>query len=78
MAARKDHGRTVLILNTDGIYSKGEAEGSSKYLINYLSSHYEYLGGIELDSALYVRNGANTNVRMVVIGNRLDEPIKDD
>ena len=78
LAARKDHGRTVLILNTDGIYSKGEAEGSSKYLINYLSSHYEYLGGIELDSALYVRNGANTNVRMVVIGNRLDEPIKDD
>lgn len=78
LEARKDEGRTVLIIGNDGIYNKGKAQFSSISFINYLTSHYEYLGGIELDSALYARNGANTNTRMLVIGNKLEQPIADD
>ena len=76
--ARKDTGRSVMIIGSDGIYSKGKAKGSSQYLINYLASRYELIGGAEFDSQLYAKNGANTNVRMLVVGDRLTTPVEND
>ncbi|MCP2041109.1 hypothetical protein L1281_001703 [Neisseria sp. HSC-16F19] len=73
--ARKDHGRAVFIVGGDGPFSVGEPAGGSKFFYNYLFNHYQVEGLVELDSRLYQRNGANTNVRMIVVGDRRSEPL---
>lgn len=73
--ARKDNGISVFILGGDGRFSDGSIEGGSKYFYNYLYNHYQIHGLIELDSSLYERNGAVTNVRMLVVGNRYPVPL---
>jgi predicted RNA methylase len=74
LAARKDHGRSVLILGADSAQSDGTVKGGSKHFLNYIHDHYEVHGCVEVDGRLYSRQGAGYNVRMLVIGDKLEQP----
>ncbi len=53
--------------------SDGTVERKSKNLLNYLYKHYEVEAVVEIHGNAYARNGANQNVRMLVVGNRKNE-----
>lgn len=72
LAARKDAGYSVFILSADGPFSKGEIIQGSKYFYNYIFDNYVVDGLVELSSRLYEKNGANINVRILAIGNKLE------
>lgn len=74
LQARKDGGRSVLIMGADSPHSDGTIKGGAKSFLNYLHDHYEVHGCVEVDGRLYARNGAGYNVRMVVIGAKLPQP----
>lgn len=71
--ARKDVGRSVFIFGADKLISDGTVENKSKYFMNYLHDHYNVEGTVELNGGMYSRNGANMNIRMMVVGNRKDD-----
>lgn len=74
LQARKDGGRSVLIMGADSPQSDGTVKGGAKSLLNYLHDHYEVHGCVEVDGRLYTRHGSGYNVRMMVIGDRLETP----
>lgn len=71
--ARNDQGRSVFIIGSDKQISDGTVERKSKNLLNYLYKHYEVEAVVEIHGNAYARNGANQNVRMLVVGNRKNE-----
>lgn len=71
--ARNDLGRSVFIIGADKQISDGSLERKSKNLFNYLYKHYQVEGAVEIHGSAYARNGANQNVRMLVVGNRKNE-----
>lgn len=76
LAARKDHGRSVLIFGADSAQSDGTVKGGAKSFLNYIHDHYEVHGCVELDGRMYSRHGAGYNVRLMVIGDKLPKPIQ--
>lgn len=74
LQSRKNDGYSVFILNADR-FSKGEISSGSHYFYNYLYDNYEIDDLIELSANLYQKNGANTSVRILLVGNKLDNPI---
>jgi hypothetical protein len=74
LQARKEGGRSVLIMGADSPQSDGTIKGGAKSFLNYIHDHYEVHGCVEVDGRLYTRHGAGYNVRMLVIGERLKEP----
>lgn len=74
LQARKDGGRSVLIMGADSPHSDGTVKGGAKSFLNYLYDHYDVHGCVEVDGRLYTRHGAGYNVRMVVIGEKLSQP----
>lgn len=74
LAARKDVGRTVIILGADSPRSDGTLNSTSQYLMNYLAHHYELESAVEVDGRLYSRQGSSYNVRMIVVGDRRAVP----
>ena len=77
LEARKNDGYSVFILSADGPFSDGELKGGSLHFYNYIYDNYQIDGHIEIDSNLYQRNGANTNVRILAIGSKFDSPAKE-
>jgi len=75
LEARKDNGRSVLIFAADRAQSDGKIEGSARAFLNYVHDHYEVHGLAEVDGRLYARNGAGYNVRLMVVGDKRDEPV---
>lgn len=77
LLARKPEGRSVYIIGADsGNYidgKEGRVHGGSRNLFNWLEDHYQIEDVVELDGALYGRQGAGYPVRMLVIGNRLQD-----
>lgn len=71
--ARNDNGRSVFIFGADKPISHGDVEKKSSNFLNYLYHHYQVEGLVEIHANAYARNGANTNVRMIVIGNRKND-----
>ncbi|WP_411691073.1 strawberry notch C-terminal domain-containing protein [Acinetobacter gandensis] len=71
--ARNDLGRSVFIIGADKQISDGTLEKKSKNLFNYLHKHYQVEGAVEIHGSAYARNGANQNVRMIVVGDRKNE-----
>lgn len=76
LAARKDSGRSVLIFGADSSQSDGTIKGGAKSFLNYVYDHYEVEGLVEIDGRMYSRQGSGYNVRMLVVGNRRNEPIE--
>ncbi|CEE62073.1 Helicase. putatve [Xanthomonas citri pv. citri] len=76
LGARKDQGRSVMILGADSSQSDGTVKGGSKSLLNYLHDHYEVHGVTEVDGRLYARHGAGYNIRIVVVGDKRAEPVE--
>lgn len=75
LGARKEAGRSVVIFGADSAQSDGAIKGGTKALLNYIYDHYEVHGLTEVDGRLYARQGADFNVRMLVIGDKRPEPI---
>lgn len=75
--AREDQGCAVFILGADGHVSNGAIRGSSKYFYNFIHNNYHVHGLVELGSQLYERSGANTNVRMLIVGDKLAQPFNE-
>jgi|GEM_PF-1012889 len=76
LAARRDVGRSVIILGADSPRSDGTLSTSSKQFLNYLSDHYEVEGSVEVDGRLYARQGSSFNVRIIVVGDRRAVPLE--
>lgn len=76
LEARKNSGRSVIIVGSDSPRSNGEVSQTSRQFLNYLSDYYELEGAVELDGRLYSRQGTSYNVRMIVVGDRRPEPIQ--
>ncbi len=76
LAARKDAGRSVVILGADSAQSDGTIKGGAKAFFNYIHDHYEVHGLTEVDGRLYARQGAGVNVRLLVIGDKRATPIQ--
>ncbi|WP_081069537.1 strawberry notch C-terminal domain-containing protein [Burkholderia stagnalis] len=69
---RKDVGRGVFIIAADreSLIEQGKVAGGSKSFFAWLADHYEIEDAIELDGALYKKQGAEYPVRMVTVGRR--------
>ncbi|WP_420213573.1 strawberry notch-like NTP hydrolase domain-containing protein (plasmid) [Burkholderia aenigmatica] len=69
---RKDAGRGVFIIAADreSLIEQGKVAGGSKSFFAWLADHYEIEDAIELDGALYKKQGAEYPVRMVTVGRR--------
>ncbi len=69
---RKDVGRGVFIIAADreSLIEQGKIAGGSKSFFAWLADHYEIEDAIELDGALYRKQGAEYPVRMVTVGRR--------
>jgi len=69
---RKDIGRGVFIIAADreSLIEQGKVAGGSKSFFAWLADHYEIEDAIELDGALYKKQGAEYPVRMVTVGRR--------
>ncbi len=76
LAARRAHGRSVLIFGADSNQSDGTLKGGARNFLNYVHDHYEVHGVVELDGRMYARHGAGFNVRMMVVGDRRAEPVQ--
>lgn len=76
LEARKPEGRSVLILGGDELRNPGAVRGGSKAFMEYVYDHYNVLGAVELDGRMYAKQGAGANVRMFVVGERRDVPIR--
>src|SRR5690606_35242598 len=74
LAARKDRGRSVLILGADSSQSDGTIKGGAAHFLNYVYDHYQVHGLVEVDGRMYSRHGSGYNVRMLVVGDRRPEP----
>lgn len=78
LEARKDGGRSVLILGGDDMRSVGTIRGGTKHFLEYVYDTYNVIGAVELDGRMYSKQGATANVRMLVVGERRAERIKAD
>ena len=78
LEARKPEGRSVLILGGDEQRRPGEIRGGTPHFLNYVYDHYNVLGAVEMDGRMYSKQGAGANVRMLVVGERRESPIKAD
>ncbi len=69
---RTDDGRGVFIIAADreSLIEHGKIAGGSKSFFAWLADHYEIEDAIELDGALYRKQGAEYPVRMVTVGRR--------
>jgi predicted RNA methylase len=74
LQARKDEGRSVFVLAVDDRQTDGSIKGEARGVYNYIHDHYDVLGFAELDARLYSRHGAGYNMRMIVVGDRLESP----
>lgn len=74
LAARKDQGRSVLILGADSSQSDGTVKGGASHFLNYVYDHYQVHGLVEVDGRMYSRHGSGYNVRMLVVGDRRAAP----
>lgn len=74
LAARKNQGRSVLILGADSSQSDGTIKGGAVHFLNYVYDHYQVHGLVEVDGRMYSRHGSGYNVRMLVVGDRMPEP----
>ena len=72
LSLRKEKGKSVFIIGSDSIYDAGLVKGGSKNLLNYLYDNYNVEGAVELDGSLYKKQGTKVNVRLLVIGELLD------
>jgi len=72
---RTVEGRAVFILaaDRDSLFEKGKISGGSKTFFAWLSDHYEIEDAVELNGALYRKQGADYPVRMVTVGRRVSE-----
>jgi hypothetical protein len=69
---RKDDGRAVFIIAADreNLIEQGKVAGGSKSFFAWLADHYVVEDAVELDGALYRKQGAEYPVRMVTVGRR--------
>lgn len=69
---RKDGGRAVFIIAADreSLIEQGKVAGGSKSFFAWLTDHYVVEDAVELDGALYRKQGAEYPVRMVTVGRR--------
>jgi len=69
---RKDDGRAVFIIAADreSLIEQGKVAGGSKSFFAWLTDHYVVEDAVELDGALYRKQGAEYPVRMVTVGRR--------
>ena len=67
---RKDDGRAVFIIAADreSLIEQGKVAGGSKSFFAWLTDHYVVEDAVELDGALYRKQGAEYPVRMVTVG----------
>lgn len=72
---RKDNGRSVFIIAADreSLFDKGKIAGGSKSFFAWLADHYQIEDAVELNGALYRKQGADYPVRMVTVGRRFTE-----
>lgn len=75
LARRKVDGRGVFIIAADreSLIEGGRIAGGSKTFFAWLADHYEIEDAVELDGALYRKQGAEYPVRMVTVGRRRTE-----
>ncbi len=80
LAARADDGVGVFIIGADSAVDRraGLVSGGSRYLFNWLADHYD-TEVVEIDGALFAKQGAGFPVRMVVVRGKgkSAEPIPD-
>ncbi|MDR6397897.1 strawberry notch C-terminal domain-containing protein [Herbaspirillum seropedicae] len=69
---RKADGHSVFIIAADreSIIHHGKIAGGSKNFFNWLADHYQLIDVVEMDPALYKKQGAQIPVRMVTVGHR--------
>jgi len=72
---RKEHGRGVFIVGADreSLHHPGKVAGGSKTFLAWLADHYEVEDAVELNGALYKKQGAEYPVRMLTVGRRRTE-----
>lgn len=72
LSRRKPDGRGVFIIAADreSLIEGGKIAGGSKSFFAWLADHYEIEDAVELDGALYRKQGAEYPVRMVTVGRR--------
>jgi len=71
--ARKDIGRAVFITGADSVIGGGEIKGRSKFILNYLHTHYDDVAVAEISGNLYKKQGAGFPTRLYYIGPRRTE-----
>lgn len=69
---RKADGYSVFIIAADreSIFHQGKIAGGSRNFFNWLADHYQLIDVVEMDPALYKKQGAHFPVRMVTVGHR--------
>lgn len=69
---RADNGRAIFLIGADyeNLIEQGKIVGSSQKFFAWLADHYDIEEAIELDGALYRKQGAAYPVRMVTVGRR--------
>lgn len=72
---RKEDGRAVFIVGADreSLHHPGKVAGGSKTFLAWLTDHYEIEDAVELNGALYKKQGAEYPVRMLTVGRRRTE-----
>ncbi|WP_173912989.1 strawberry notch C-terminal domain-containing protein [Acinetobacter sp. Marseille-Q1618] len=70
---RSNHGRSVFIIGSDSFYEKGVIQSESKKLLTFIHDNYNVEGMAELDGSLYKKQGTKVNVRLISIGNKLEQ-----
>jgi pyruvoyl-dependent arginine decarboxylase (PvlArgDC) len=76
LAARSNVGRAVFILAGDNVLGDGHIKGRSQHFYNYVFDHYQVDGLVEISGELYKKQGADFPVRLLVLGERLADPVQ--
>ena len=71
LESRKDDGVGVYIIGADSYLDsrEGQVRGGSRYFFNWLSDHYQ-TDVVEVDGALFAKQGATFPFRIVVVGKK--------
>ena len=77
LESMKDDGRAAIVIGGNTEYRKnGVMQAKDMQLFGYLYTHYNVVDVINLDGAMYGRNGTKYNVRMILIDGRKTGELK--
>jgi hypothetical protein len=75
LLSMKDNGRAAFIMGGHNEFdSNGKFKGSDWVFMNYLYSHYNVVGNLNIDGSLYQKQGTTFPTRLILINGRKQTP----